>query len=190
MEDDNDSVVIPFVPTEHDALSTDIGDLLPPGPAQRSDSPITKRARRQDSCSSLSALDTFQSLSRLSQGSDIPHRDLRFYMADGSCVLRVGNTLFNVRFSYDTARLRQVNDRYCRSTAVFYQRTLLRLAPCLLFLRATSPWKARRMTTQSSCTGILLRSSAISCGPYMPCKALNPVSDPSLIFAQITAHTK
>ncbi|KAI9573681.1 hypothetical protein HD554DRAFT_2012970 [Boletus coccyginus] len=45
-------------------------------------------------------MDTFQSSSRLSQESDIPHRDLRFYMADGSCVLRVGNTLFNVRFSY------------------------------------------------------------------------------------------
>ena len=100
MEDDSDSAVTPFVPTEHDALSTgtDIADLLPPAPSQRSESPITKRARRQDSCSSSSALGTFKPLSRLPQESDVPHRDPQFYMADGSCVLRVGNVLFNVRF--------------------------------------------------------------------------------------------
>lgn len=101
MEDGSDSVVTPFIPTEHDALSAHLVDA--PLPTQRFDSPTHERARRQDSCSefsSLNAMDASQPSSRISQEPGIPCRDPQFYMADGSCVLRVGNTLFNVRFSY------------------------------------------------------------------------------------------
>lgn len=98
MENDSDSVVTPYIPTEHDAFSTDLVDTLPP--TQRSDSPVHERAQRQDSCSSLSATDASQPSPRTSQEPDVPCRDPQFYMADGCCVLRVGNTLFNVRFSY------------------------------------------------------------------------------------------
>lgn len=101
MEDDSDSAVTPFIPTEHDALSTEPGPVGVLPPHQHFDSLIAlKRARRQDSCSSLSAVDTPQPPSRISQEPDVPCRDPRFYMSDGSCILRVGNTLFNVRFSY------------------------------------------------------------------------------------------
>lgn len=99
MENDSGSVVTPFVPTERDAFSTDLaGALLP---TQRSDSPLHEQAQpHQDSCSSLSAMDASQPSPRISQEPDVPYRDPQFYMADGSCVLRVRNTLFNVRFSY------------------------------------------------------------------------------------------
>ncbi|KAF8555263.1 hypothetical protein OG21DRAFT_932211 [Imleria badia] len=85
-----------FIPTEHDVLSD-----TPPSPTQRSDSPVTKRARCQDSCSSLNVVDTSRSSesSRAVQEPDVPCRDPQFYLTDGSCVLRVGNTLFNVHRS-------------------------------------------------------------------------------------------
>ncbi|KAH0831966.1 hypothetical protein J3R83DRAFT_12855 [Lanmaoa asiatica] len=92
MEDGSGLAVTPFIPTEHDVLSTDLVDMLQP--TQRSDSPI-----HQDSRSSLSVMDASQSSSRVSQESDVPCRDPQFYMADGSCVLRVGSTLFNVHRS-------------------------------------------------------------------------------------------
>lgn len=69
-----------------------------------------------------------------------------------------------------------------RSIVVFYQRTLLRLAPCLPCLRATSPRKACRMTIQSSCTEIPLKSSVVSSGPFMPCKTFKPISGSSPSF--------
>lgn len=97
MEDGGDSA--PFIPTEDDMLSNStLVDGLPP--TQHSDSPIRKRAQCQDSCSSPCAIGASQPSSGVSQELDVPHRDPQFYMADGSCVLRIGNTLFNVRFSY------------------------------------------------------------------------------------------
>lgn len=92
--EDSDSAVMPFIPTEHDVLSTGLVGSLPPTP--RSDSRIHERAQRQDSCSNLSVMDPSQPSSRISQEPDVPCRDPQFYMADGSCVLRVGNILFNV----------------------------------------------------------------------------------------------
>ncbi|KIJ64415.1 hypothetical protein HYDPIDRAFT_90288 [Hydnomerulius pinastri MD-312] len=41
-------------------------------------------------------MDAVQSTVSLLQEADVPQRDMKYYMADGSCVLRVGNTLFNV----------------------------------------------------------------------------------------------
>lgn len=99
-----DSAVTPFIPTEHDVLS-----IAPPLQPQHSDLPIRKRAQRQDSRSSPCAVGGApQLLSGVSQELDIPHRDPQFYMADGSCVLRVGSTLFNVRFSMPV-RVRYIN---------------------------------------------------------------------------------
>lgn len=94
-----EDAVTPFIPTMHDLLSDSVD--APPS-THRSDLPITKRARRQDSCSNLNVADTPRSSesSRVSQEPDMPCRDSQFYLADGSCVLRVGNTLFNVRFTF------------------------------------------------------------------------------------------
>lgn len=83
----------PFVPTEHDIDAPDA-----PLPTWRSDSPIAKRLRHQGSCSSLSIVEASHASSVISHEPDVPCRDTRFYLPDGSCVLRVGNALFNVRF--------------------------------------------------------------------------------------------
>jgi hypothetical protein len=89
---EGDISVTPFIPTEPDALSPETQDGLSLS-TQRSDSPLRKRARRRSSNSST--MDASQLLT-VSPQPDVPQRDPKYYMADGSCVLRVANTLFNV----------------------------------------------------------------------------------------------
>ncbi|KAF9220922.1 hypothetical protein BS17DRAFT_786220 [Gyrodon lividus] len=93
MEGDMD-LVSPFIPSQPDALSPAPEEVQDPLlSCQRSDSPLRKRARRRSSNSSTMVA------SNVSQDPDIPQRDAKYYMADGSCVLCVGNTLFNVHRS-------------------------------------------------------------------------------------------
>ncbi|KIL00189.1 hypothetical protein PAXRUDRAFT_821887 [Paxillus rubicundulus Ve08.2h10] len=92
---EGDISVIPFIPTEPDSLSSEAQNGLSLS-TQRSDSPLRKRARRRSS--NPSTMDASQLLT-LSPQPDVPQRDPKYYMADGSCVLRVANTLFNVHRS-------------------------------------------------------------------------------------------
>ncbi|KAF8133686.1 hypothetical protein EV363DRAFT_1324353 [Boletus edulis] len=93
MDDGNDTH---FILTEHDVDSVDPVDAPSP---KRGTSPLTKRPRCQDSRSSLSGADSSDPSSRISQESDGPSRDPEYYLTDGSCILRVENTLFNVHRS-------------------------------------------------------------------------------------------
>ncbi|KAG2155803.1 uncharacterized protein EDB93DRAFT_1247449 [Suillus bovinus] len=60
---------------------------------QRTQSPLRKRPRHT---SSITASDSGQSLVMVSEESKAPIRDDTYYMSDGSCILRVQNTLFKV----------------------------------------------------------------------------------------------
>ncbi|KAG9315873.1 hypothetical protein JVU11DRAFT_3522 [Chiua virens] len=108
MEGGSDSVATPFIPTEYDAFSTapQVVDTH---------SPIRKGAQHQDTRSnrSLSAMpDAPQPPSGISQDLDIPCRDPEYYMVDGSCVLLVGNTLFNVHRSIVSADSSSFSDLF------------------------------------------------------------------------------
>lgn len=95
------STAAPFIPTEHDVPFTSHVDGLPfTQQNQHPDPSIRKRAQPLDSCLSSCSIDASQPSSGGEQELDVPRRDPQFYMADGSCLLRVGNTLFNVRSSY------------------------------------------------------------------------------------------
>ncbi|KAH7885405.1 hypothetical protein F5I97DRAFT_1937620 [Phlebopus sp. FC_14] len=60
--------------------------------AGRSLSPLRKRHRS----ASLNTMHSSESLVSSAHEPLVPYRDQDYYMSDGSCVLRVGNTLFNV----------------------------------------------------------------------------------------------
>ena len=87
--------VVPFVPSEDDTLATPEPDS--DAEAQDSGSRLRKRLRRRSSSSST--IDQPQSMLSTPvprPEPDEPQRDDQYYMCDGSCILRVGNTLFNV----------------------------------------------------------------------------------------------
>jgi hypothetical protein len=81
------------------------------------------------------------------QGSGIV-RDEDYYLSDGSCIILVENTLFNVVPLI--FRREAVTDlTLCRYTGPFYRRIPLPSAPCSLCLKETNQPKASQMTTQS-----------------------------------------
>ncbi|KAG0703784.1 hypothetical protein DFH29DRAFT_849905 [Suillus ampliporus] len=84
-----ESPVTPFVPVDEFSPEPDmvIED-------QRPQSPLRKRARH--SSFSVTASESGHSRVMVSEESKDPVRDDTYYMTDGSCVLRVQNTLFNV----------------------------------------------------------------------------------------------
>ncbi|KAG6332004.1 hypothetical protein ID866_7089 [Astraeus odoratus] len=89
---------VPFVPSEEDIMSSPEPDAEfqdPERPTQTC--PLRKRLRRRSSSPAVSVDQLQFSLSR--QGTDEPQRDTTYYMSDGSCILLVGKTLFNVHRS-------------------------------------------------------------------------------------------
>lgn len=86
-----ESPVTPFIPIHESSPEVDIIE------DQHTQSPLRKRARRTSISIDITASEsTSQSLVMASEESKEPVRDDTYYMADGSCVLRVQNTLFKV----------------------------------------------------------------------------------------------
>jgi hypothetical protein len=95
-------------------------------------------------------------------------RDEDYYFSDGSCIIMVENTLFNVSLLSPS---RKVTDPIpYRYTGPFYQRISRPSALCFLCPKETNQLKASRMTTQSFSQEILCPSSGTFSGRYMPCK--------------------
>lgn len=84
-----ESPVTPFIPIHESSPEADI--VIED---QHTQSPLRKRARC--SIDITASQSTSQSLVMASEESKEPVRDDTYYMADGSCVLRVQNTLFKV----------------------------------------------------------------------------------------------
>lgn len=86
-----ESPVTPFIPVHESSPETDIviEDQL-------TQSPLRKRARHTSISIDTTASESGQSLVMALEESKGPVRDDTYYMADGSCVLRVQNTLFKV----------------------------------------------------------------------------------------------
>jgi hypothetical protein len=84
-----ESPVTPFIPIHESSPEADI--VIED---QHTQSPLRKRARR--SIDITASESTSQSLVMASEELKEPVRDDTYYMADGSCVLRVQNTLFKV----------------------------------------------------------------------------------------------
>lgn len=82
--------VTPFVPLHEFSPEPDIVTE-----DQHTDSPVRKRARHTGSISNT-ASESRQSPVMVLEESKAPVRDDAYYMADGSCILRVQNTLFKV----------------------------------------------------------------------------------------------
>ena len=94
-------------------------------------------------------------------------RDEDYYFSDGSCIIMVENTLFNVSLLYSS---RKVTDPIpYRYTEPSCQRILLPSALCFLCPKETNQLKASWMTTQSFSQEILCPSSGTFSGRYMPC---------------------
>ena len=102
------------------------------------------------------------------QGSEIV-RDEDYYLSDGSCIILVENTLFNV----DTLffRCATITDSTpCRYTGPFYQRIPPPSAQCFLCLKETNQLKGSQTTIQSFSQEILCPSFVTSSGRYMLCE--------------------
>ena len=74
-------------------------------------------------------------------------RDEMYYLSDGSCIILVENTLFNV--SPQVIDQSQPLRRLIRYTERSYRKIPLPLVPCFLCPRETNRPKASPMTTQS-----------------------------------------
>lgn len=86
--------IVPFIPTPEDVPASPTSDV---GHYEQF-SPARKRFRR--SLDSITMIDSTRSSPAPSQDSSSePRRDNRYYFSDGSCILQVGNTLFNVHRS-------------------------------------------------------------------------------------------
>ncbi|KAL4073206.1 hypothetical protein V8B97DRAFT_197711 [Scleroderma yunnanense] len=86
--------IVPFVPSEDALASSDPGSDTE---AQDLGSRLRKRFRRRSSGSVTMEQPRPSLYPR--PDSDEPQRDDQYYLSDGSCILRVGNTLFNVHRS-------------------------------------------------------------------------------------------
>ena len=103
-------------------------------------------------------------------GSVLPVRDGKFYMEDGSCVIRVEDTLFNLSFickSYvrhviECALLHRSIDQYCHATPRLSR-------PCLLSPKVAMLLKARTTIIRSTLEEIALISSGTSFGQCTLC---------------------
>jgi hypothetical protein len=95
-------------------------------------------------------------------------RDEEFYLSDGSCIILVENTLFNV--SPQVISQSQPLRRLIRCTEQSYQKIPLPSVPCFLCPRETNRLKASRMTTQSFSWEIPYHSFETSSGRYMLCE--------------------
>lgn len=82
-----ESPVLPFIPV-HDDFSPE-PDVVTDHP----ESPLRKRARHH---SLINVSEPAQSHAIVSEEPREPVRDDTYYMSDGSCIIRVQNTLFNV----------------------------------------------------------------------------------------------
>jgi hypothetical protein len=83
-----DSPVIPFIPADEFTPEPDV--VIDDHP----ESPLRKRARHHSL--TIDASEPARSHVMVSEEPKDPVRDDTYYMSDGSCVLRVQNTLFNV----------------------------------------------------------------------------------------------
>jgi len=95
-------------------------------------------------------------------------RDEDYYLSDGSCIILVENTLFNV--SPQVIGKSQPLRRLIRYTEQSYPKIPLPLVPCFLCPRETNRLKASRITTQSFSWEILCHSFGTSSGRYMLCE--------------------
>ncbi|KAI6030591.1 hypothetical protein F5J12DRAFT_801583 [Pisolithus orientalis] len=77
---------VPFIPTQDDVIAT-------------KSSPSRKRFRRRSSSSITMDQPLPSQATSCPDSSSEPRRDDKYYFCDGSCILQVGNTLFNVRRS-------------------------------------------------------------------------------------------
>ena len=104
-----------------------------------------------------------------SQRSEIV-RDEDYYLSDGSCIILVGNTLFNVSSFSDRSSSSLMPA--CRCTELLFRKIHPPLVPCFHYRGETSQPKASQTTTQSSSLGTPSLSSATSCGRCMLCEFL------------------
>src|SRR6266702_485948 len=98
-------------------------------------------------------------------------RDEDYYLSDGSCIILVENTLFNVSPLGDHSFSSLMPSRRC--TEQLFRKIHPLLVPCSHYRGETSQLKASRTTTQSSSVGIPSLSSATSYGRCMPCELLS-----------------
>jgi hypothetical protein len=152
-----------FIPPEDEGffLKQDLEEGVPT--TQLLHSPPRKRSRN------LFEKSEFMKIPQC-QGSQIV-RDEDYYLSDGSCIILVEDTLFNVRpliLSHNGTTVIDPTPR--RYTGPCYRRIPLPSAPCSRCLKETNQLKASQMTTQSFSREILCPSFGTSCGRYMPCE--------------------
>ncbi|KAI6044753.1 hypothetical protein EDC04DRAFT_2877518 [Pisolithus marmoratus] len=91
--------VVPFVLTAEDvpaSPTSDVGYLNQPSPARKR---FRRRSSTSDSMDQLLPVPAPAPTPCQDSSSSEPRRDDRYYFCDGSCILQVGNTLFNVHRS-------------------------------------------------------------------------------------------
>lgn len=150
---------------------TSILSPLPPTPEELTPGPSKSRKRPR----SESWPERDRSVSYTDSTMCDVVRDEKYYMEDGSCILLVENTLFNVSYYLHAGLSRHgmtlnAPGRYIDRCSRETRRRLLR---CSASRRGIRPWRARRTTTRLSCLETLSLSSGTSCGLYTPCKSLS-----------------
>ena len=95
-------------------------------------------------------------------------RDEDYYFSDGSCIILVENTLFNVSplVHHSNCHL----SHPFRYTEQLFRRIPLPSTPCFLCPKETNKLRASRMTTRSFSQEIQCLSSGTSSGRCMPCE--------------------
>ena len=144
-----EAAVVPFVPSEIDALASPEPDFNTE--AQDPGSRVRKRFRRRSSSSvTMDQPQSLLSIPTPRPDSDEPQRDDQYYMCDGSCILRVGNTLFNVRSLHIPSCVDPLSNHFLRYIEASYPETLLHLPLFSPSLRAMPLKKVLPMQGQSS----------------------------------------
>ena len=149
-----------FIPPEDEGLLVDSGEVAT---APLLHSPPRKRSRNLFEKSEVMKVPVPQR-----EVSQVV-RDEDYYLSDGSCIILVENTLFNV----SPQAIGQLQPLRCliRYTEQFYRKIPLPSVPCFLCPRATNQLKASRMTTQWFSWEILCLSSGTFSGRYMLCES-------------------
>jgi hypothetical protein len=102
-----------------------------------------------------------------------PQRDADYYMTDGSCVLLIENTLFNVRSPFAGA-MALLMEKVARCTARCYHATHRSSRRSSPSRRATRRRRVPQMIDQSVCTAIPSASSRTFFGCSTPCASVPP----------------
>jgi hypothetical protein len=149
-----------FIPPVDEGLIGDRKDDV--AMAQLLHSPPRKRPRN--------VLERAEDIAKLPQRQALEIvRDEDYYLSDGSCIILVENTLFNVSTLFE----HQIQWYYfisCRCTEPLYRKIPLLLVLCFPYPKEANLLKANQMIIQSFSSGTRYHGSGISYGPCMLCE--------------------